>query len=169
MGQPIDDFTRADGRSALATEWRVVTDQVMGGVSVATLERTVLHGESCLRLIGDVRLDNDGGFAQAALDLGPFSGTFDASDYAGLRLRACGNGETYAVHLRTSVLREPWQSYRATFSAGDAWRDYVLPFNGFEPHRTETPFDPSVLKRLGIVAIGRRMQADVAIAFIGFD
>ena len=27
----IDDFSREDGRSALGTEWRAFTDQVMGG------------------------------------------------------------------------------------------------------------------------------------------
>lgn len=33
----INDFGRADGRSRLGTHWRLITDQVMGGVSSATV------------------------------------------------------------------------------------------------------------------------------------
>jgi hypothetical protein len=31
----------------------------------------------------------------------------------------------------------------------------------FEPHRTDEPFNPAKLRRIGIVAIGREFDADV--------
>lgn len=135
----------------------------MGGVSEATVVRTVLEGRPCLRLTGDVRLENNGGFVQAGLDLTPTGGVLDASAFAGIRLWVLGNGERYNLHLRTTATIRPWQSYRAHFQAGPAWRQVDLPFAGFLRHRLETPLDVSTLRRVGIVAIGRAFTADVAI------
>jgi adhesin HecA-like repeat protein len=58
----------------------------MGGISQATLRRDVVDGVACLRLTGDVRLENNGGFIQAALDLATSAESVDASGYAGIRL-----------------------------------------------------------------------------------
>ena len=63
----LDDFSRPDGRSALGTAWRAFTDQVMGGVSTQSVGRETVEGERALRLRGEVRLDNNGGFVQVAL------------------------------------------------------------------------------------------------------
>ena len=65
-----------------------------------------------MQLSGDVRLENNGGFIQAALDLTSVGDTFDASAFTGIRLVARGNNEQYSVHLRTPDNVQPWQSYR---------------------------------------------------------
>jgi hypothetical protein len=80
--------------------WRVVSDTVMGGVSSGKLIPTVTEGRHCLRLTGDVSLDNNGGFVQASLDLFS-SGLLDASDYLGIQIEIYGNSEVYNLHLRT--------------------------------------------------------------------
>ena len=164
----IDGFTGLDPVSNLGTAWRAVSDQVMGGVSRARVTRETVGGRPCLRLSGNVRLDNNGGFIQAALDLAPADGTFDASNFTGLRITTRGNGETYAVHLRTIDARRPWQSYRAQFVAGDAWARISLPFDGFEPHRLSAALDKRVLRRIGLVAIGRAFTADLMISELAF-
>jgi hypothetical protein len=41
-----------------------------------------------------------------------------------------------------------------------------LPFTAFEAHRTEASFDPSHLRRMGVLAIGREFHADVSVAAI---
>ncbi len=163
----IDDFSTPDLVSKLGTTWRGVSDQVMGGVSEASVVLDVIDGRACLRLTGDVRLENDGGFIQAALDLAAAGETLDASNYTGLRLVVRGNGEQYGLHLRTSDNVRPWQSYRAQFTAPPTWQTIELPFAAFAPYRLDAPLDVTRLRRIGLVAIGRAFFADLAVAEIG--
>lgn len=164
----IDDFSADDLTSKLDTTWRGVSDRVMGGVSQASVTRDLIDGRHCLRLSGDVRLENNGGFIQAALDLAPSGRSFDASGYTGVRLTALGNGEQYSVHLRTTAVSRPWQSYRAHFTAGAAWETIDLPFQSFAPYRIQAPMDVGHLRRIGLVAIGRAFRADLAVAEVAF-
>jgi hypothetical protein len=57
----IDDFAGRDFISKLGTRWRAVSDQVMGGISEASVAYDTVEGRPCFRLTGDVRLENDGG------------------------------------------------------------------------------------------------------------
>lgn len=163
----IDDFNGELAISRLGTDWRLVTDRVMGGVSDARMMRRSIDGQRALCLTGTVSLENNGGFIQVNLDLTP-NGLLDASAFDGVRLVARGNGAEYNIHLKTAATRLPWQSYRAAFTAGRAWQEHRLPFASFRPHRLVPALDPARLKRLGVVAIGRAMTADVCIAEIGF-
>lgn len=164
----IDDFADPGLVSRLGTPWRAVSDRVMGGVSEASVTRDVEHASACLRLTGDVRLENNGGFVQAALDLTLSNATFDASAYTGLRLTVRGNGERYGLHLRSADNTRPWQSYRAAFTAGAEATTLEIPFTAFEPYRSEKPLDVRRLRRLGLVAIGRAFTADLALCSIAF-
>lgn len=164
----IDDFSSPDLVSTLNTAWRGVSDQVMGGVSRASVAREMIGGRPHLRLSGNVRLENNGGFVQAALDLAAAAGTFDATGFAGLRITTRGNGEAYAVHLRTVDVRRPWQSYRAQFVAGARWARISLPFDGFVPHRLSAALDVRGLRRIGLVAIGRAFTADLMVSELAF-
>ena len=163
----IDDFADRDLASRLGARWRGVSDRVMGGVSDAAIGHAIVDGRPALRLTGDVRLENNGGFIQAALDLATSGCTLDASGYTGVRLIARGNGESYSVHLRTPDTVRPWQSYRARFVAGSRWEAIEIPFVSFAPYRLETPMDVARLRRIGLVAIGRAFYADLAVAEVG--
>ncbi len=167
-GMLIDDFSSETLISRQGTQWRGVSDQVMGGVSRASVSHDIVGGRPCLRLTGDVRLENDGGFIQAALDLVPSGHTLDASGFTGVRLIVYGNGEQYAVHLRTPDNVRPWQSYRARFTAAPGWKTVDLAFADFAPHRLDAPLDIKRLRRLGLVAIGRAFHADLAVSELGF-
>lgn len=164
----IDDFSAKDFISKLGTQWRAVSDQVMGGISEASIAHDIIDGRLCLRLTGHVHLENGGGFIQAALDLAPSGDTLDASDYTGVRLVVRGNGEKYSVHLRTPDNVRPWQSYRTHFTAGANWETVDLPFEAFTPYRLEAPLDITRLRRIGLVAIGRAFHADFAVSELGF-
>ena len=122
----------------------------------------MIDGRPSLCMTGDVRLENDGGFIQAALDLAPSGDTLDASGFSGVRIVVRGNGEKYSVHLRTPDNVRPWQSYRAHFTAGSDWKTIDLPFEAFVPYRLEAPLDKTRLRRIGLVAIGRAFYADLA-------
>ena len=147
-------------------QWRMVTDGVMGGVSNGNLFADSIDGKKCLHLRGDVRLENNGGFIQAALDIQRTQAS-DASAYQGLTLEVYGNGEEYNLHLRTADVWLPWQSYRSTFRAPARWQTIRLPFAEFQAHRLGKPLDLRHLQRIGIVAIGREFTADLCFARLG--
>lgn len=164
----IDDFSNPSFISNLGTQWRGVSDQVMGGISEVTIAQNASADRFFLRLSGDVRLENNGGFIQAALDLSTSGETFDASDFKGVRLVVQGNGEQYSIHLRTPDNIRPWQSYRADFIAQPEMKTVDIPFSAFIPYRIDTSLDIAKLKRLGLVAIGRAFRADLSAYEIGF-
>lgn len=159
----LDDRSSNTLAATNGANWRVISDTVMGGVSSGSLKPTVMEDRACLRLSGEVSLKNNGGFVQASLDLSA-SGLLDAGDHAGIEIEVFGNGETYSLHLRTDDTRIVWQSYRASFQALPDWQTLRLPFESFQPHRIDQPLDKHKLRRLGVVAIGREMQADICIA-----
>ena len=162
----IDDRRSGDYRASSGSEWRLITDGVMGGVSEGRLSIDTFENQSCLRLTGDVKLDNNGGFVQAALDLSKDT-LQDIQNYTGLTLEVNGNTEQYNIHLRTRDNTFPWQSYRATFSATPEWETLYLPFAEFAPYRTSKRLDVTRLKRIGVVAIGREFSADLCIGRLG--
>jgi hypothetical protein len=149
----------------LHPEWEFVADTVMGGESRGAITPATHDGRTGMRLTGDVSLANDGGFVQMACDLAD-GAAFDASGWSGIEIDVLGNDESYELRLRTCDLDKPWQSYRRAFTAPPAWTTCRFPFDAFEPHRTEAPFDPARLRRLGVVAIGRVFHADVTVAAV---
>lgn len=147
--------------------WQALSDTVMGGVSDGRLKPVLIEARPCLRLSGEVSLLNNGGFVQASLDLDA-AGLFDARGYTGIEIEVFGNDESYNLHLRSADTRIVWQSYRTSFLALPRWQTLRLPFAGFQPYKTDKPLDLSKLRRLGVVAIGREMRADICIARLSF-
>jgi hypothetical protein len=135
----------------------------MGGISKGVMGREVVAGRAAIRVRGEVSLENNGGFVQAALDLSPTADAVDASGWDGIAIDVFGNGEDYGVHLRTDYLARPWQSYRQNFTASADWRTVVLRFSAFTPYRTDIPLDTRQLRRIGLVAIGHAFRCDFAI------
>jgi hypothetical protein len=144
--------------------WRLVTDTVMGGVSQGTLQATEIDGRPAARMRGAVSTENNGGFIQIAMDLAPDGGAYDASGFTGVGIEVSGNGESYGVHLRTTDMVRPQQSYRESFVASPQSTVLRLPFAQFVPHRIETPLNIARLRRIGLVAIGRAFDADLSVA-----
>jgi hypothetical protein len=162
----IDDRSTIDTTSNLGTRWRLVTDNVMGGQSQGQLTLDTYKERDCLRMRGDVTTENNGGFVQITLPLS--EDIFDASDYTGIEIQVAGNEEEYNIHFRTDELWFPWQSYRYTFRAESDWKTYRIPFSTLEKYKTFHDFDASEIKRIGLVAIGRKFQADICLASIAF-
>lgn len=152
--------------SAELSLWSVADDRVMGGESIAQLERQAQGHDSCVCLSGRVSLARGGGFVQMRWPLK--SHGVQAEHCIGIYLEARGNGETYGVHLRTRQLFLPWQSFRSSFVASDEWTTLFLPFAAFEPYRTQAKLDIHALVKIGIVAIGRAFDAEVCVRKMGF-
>jgi hypothetical protein len=149
----------------LTLDWAFVADIVMGGVSQGRLAREIVAGRPATRLTGRVSLENGGGFLQMAADIDD-GRAVNLSDWTGIALDVTGNSEGYELRLRTSDLTRPWQSYRAPFTAPPDWRTIRVAFADLDSHRTEAPFDPGAVRRIGVLAIGRVFDADISIAAI---
>ena len=172
MGSPsdflIDDFSLNEGISAIGTQWRQFTDQVMGGESTASYSFEIIDGKRCIHLQGNVSLENRGGFVQVALPLRQNGRPFDASQFTGIRLWVKGNGENYYVHLRSSKTWLPWQFYEAPFFADNQWQKVEIPFEKFTPQSLKSALNPKKLKRLAVVGAKKVFKADIAVSRIEF-
>lgn len=89
----VDDLSREPPFAALGNDWRLITDEVMGGVSKGTMNRDVVAGRTAIRMRGAVSLDNKGGFVRIGLNLSPDHGVVDASAWGGIELDVFGNGQ----------------------------------------------------------------------------
>jgi hypothetical protein len=138
----------------------------MGGVSSGKLTPDIIEQQPCLHMQGEVRLDNNGGFVQIALDVSD-DVLKNIQNYQGITLAIRGNNERYNIHLRSDDLWFPWQSYRASFSATPQWQTLRILFSEFKPYRTSTALDISELTRIGVVAIGREFDADLCLGKVG--
>ncbi len=164
----IDDLSREFPAASIGTSWQLFTDTVMGGVSKATVARETVEGRKAIRLRGNVRLENNGGFVQISLDFRPDGEPIDASEWTGIEIDVLGSDEEYGLNLRTTDLTRPWQSYRQTFRTTPKWETVRLPFKTFVPNRTDMPLDTRHLRRIGIIGIGREFFADISVGGVRF-
>lgn len=148
-----------------AGDWYVATDQVMGGVSEAGAVVEPVDGRPALHLMGVVSSENNGGFALLGCR---FKDPFDAGLFAGFRIAVRGVGEGYMMSARTTELGRPWQSYRAPLLTDGTWQDLYIPFSAFEPNKTESQLNPTILTRLAVIATRKDAEADVALARLEF-
>jgi monofunctional biosynthetic peptidoglycan transglycosylase len=145
--EPVD---LVDFGSESPSQWRVINDGVMGGLSrsgVALTER----GTGLFT--GELSLENNGGFASIRTRVGPF----DLSESAGIEINVKGDGRTYQLRLRTDD-RMDGLTYRVFFKTRtDKWFSVRIPFQDFEPSfRGEViddapPLDPSRIHQIGFL------------------
>ncbi len=154
-----------DDRSSQApAAWRFFTDGVMGGVSSGRMTAETAAGRPALCLRGEVRLENNGGFIQMALELpAPPVGP-----WRGIELDVLGNGRRYGVHLRTADMTLPWQAWRASFTAPPVWHTVQLPFTAFTPYRHVGTLEAAAVRRIGVLALGEAMTAEVCVARVAW-
>ncbi len=154
-------------KKQLTPNWEFVSDTVMGGVSEGSVAEEIVGGCDATVLRGTVSLENNGGFIQMAFDLHESGADVDVSAWDGIEIDVYGDGGTYDVRLRTAQLSRPWQSFRTDFVGEPHWQKVKIPFSSLVSHRAEAVFDPTCLRRIGILAIGRERDAYVAVSNIG--
>jgi len=191
----IDDLSDPFPFTSSGREWRGLSDRIKGGQSDGQIRRdNDVKGRVANVLLGRVSLNNDGGFLQMVTDLAldpAATDSVDASDFDGIEIDVlCRNKlpgkedytadgddtkdqqsstmpQRFNIHLRTPGSLQDC-SYRHTCEVEeeDEWTTVLIPWSSFIG--CEVPLDVSVLRRLGIVAIGEEMDAFVAIAGIRF-
>ncbi|HEY7906088.1 MAG TPA: CIA30 family protein [Wenzhouxiangella sp.] len=167
----IDDFQRGDGQSVFGTRWEGFSDRVMGGLSDLNLAYQRLPDDRLsLRLQGQVRLENNGGFIQARLPLDRAGKRFDASQWDGVRITARAKPGAYYIHLRSRATWLPWQYYgaRIPITSSQEWMTMDIPFSAFQGQSTRRALDVSSLKSIGVVAYGEAFEADMEVIELAF-
>ena len=166
-------------QQGMVSDWKYVSDRVMGGVSEGNVYLEQDGDTSFARLTGDVSTRNNGGFIQlrSAVSLFKkpkmFQLIHDANkggqELQGVRLNVRGNGETYHVMIRTYFTWRPSDYYYHTFEAGDYWSQVVMPFSAFKRSTSKTSkLDINDIRDFGIVAYGRDFKSDVSISEVSF-
>ena len=148
-------------------EWNLVTDQVMGGLSVGKLSVEEIEGFKCYRMTGEVSTKNNGGFIQIRVKLNP---EVYSKDYKGVYIKVYGNNNNYNLHLRTGLTFAPWQYYGFTFFSKKNWTEIRAPFNEFQKSNYYQPKSiiGQNIKSVGLVAGFNDFKADICLGEIGF-
>ena len=131
--------------SSAPANWFVVNDGVMGGVSSSTVKLE----NGLLVFSGQVRLENNGGFASVRSG----SSEQDLSDFSGIALRIRGDGKIYALNLRTSSL--PNVMYQSEFQTKTGeWTEVRVPFSQLRPTRFGQTLRGNLLEKDRIESLG---------------
>ena len=142
------------------SNWELITDQVMGGVSEGTLTEEIEDGKKFFRLEGIVSTKNNGGFIQFRS-----KSIIKENDFKGIRLETRGAPGEYFVHLRTNYTFLPWQYYSGKFVVTENWKEVNIMFEEFEKSNFYQPskFVSSEITSIGFVAFGKDFNAKLDI------
>ncbi|MEA3226550.1 MAG: bifunctional methionine sulfoxide reductase B/A protein [Planctomycetota bacterium] len=164
----IDDFSYAKSDKKPDAKWQLINDRAMGGASKGKVEFGEYDGKQCLHMTGSVSAKNNGGFIQARLSLLSRRKNLDAGMFKGVKLRAKGNGQPYAVYLQTKDTRLRWQYYHASFATNGKWQEIEIPFTKFMPKSLRKPLDKTSIRSIAVAAAGREFDADIFLDEIAF-
>ena len=115
-----------------AQRWFAVNDGVMGGVSYSTFR--IEAGVGCF--IGEVSLDNGGGFASIRREPDHFEKSLAKSN--GVTLCVRGDGRAYQLRLKSTALDDA-SAYRVTFTPPQGqWETMTFTWDRFEAVRRGT-------------------------------
>ena len=148
------------------TDWKLITDQVMGGVSQGNFNYKKLGKDYVIVLTGSVSTKNNGGFIQIRRKLN----NVNLNQVKNLTVQAKGNNEKYFVHLRTTFTILPWQYYQSSFVVGNNFKNFVLPIKNFKRSGYLLPkeINPNNIKSVAIVAFGKNHRAELIVKEISF-
>jgi hypothetical protein len=106
------------------SEWRIVNDGVMGGISKSSL---LLSDSGHGQFSGQVSLANNGGFA--SIQLNKTIKLMDENKFIVLRLK--GDAKAYEFRLKGRISQS--ESYVHQFNTTGEWENIKLPLSDFYP------------------------------------
>jgi len=140
------DFNNADE----SINWRIVNDDVMGGVSQSEI---IFNDTGTATFQGRISLKNNGGFASTRSK----SHSMGRGDDSGLHVRLKGDGKDYQLRVRTDD-RFDGISYRFRFATRPGtWIDIRAPFSEFVPVfrgrvlSNVAPISPEKIQQVGFL------------------
>ena len=149
------------------TNWKMITDQVMGGISQGQFNYQKIGDDNAVILTGSVSIKNNGGFIQIRNQLKP---SISTEEFEGIYFKVFGNNEEYSIHVRTALTMAPWQYYKYSFKTNSEWTVIKAPFSEFKKSNAYQPkkLVGQNIKTLGLVAGFKDFQADICLSEIGF-
>ena len=108
------DFSDKDN-----SDWYLLNDNVMGGISKARVSKTA---EKTMKFRGRLSLKNNGGFSSTRSQIPDFS----LAGYDGLMLKIRGDGRYYSLLVSNQQRRGTWQT---KFKTNKEWEIVKVPFN----------------------------------------
>ncbi len=147
-------------------DWLIVNDGVMGGLSRSSF--TLSNNNSAV-FLGNVRLENNGGFASVRTR----AMQFDLDGYKGILIRVKGDGQKYQFRLQTSNQFDG-VSYQYRFeTTKDQWQTISIPFDECLPVfrgrilRNVGPLSSNDIRQLGLlVSDGQTGQFQLEVQWI---
>jgi monofunctional biosynthetic peptidoglycan transglycosylase len=140
------DFQNSDE----SENWRIINDDVMGGVSQSKI---TFNDTGTATFQGRISLENNGGFASTRSKSHPFR----LGDYIGLHVRIQGDGKDYQLRVRTDN-RFDGISYRYRFATQpETWMNIRVPFSEFVPVfrgrvlSNVAPISPEQIQQVGFL------------------
>ena len=133
--------------------WTSVDDAVMGGVSCSTLN---FNPDGHAEFIGEVSLDNNGGFASVR----SAPGNYSVMNAEKLRLCVLGDGHHYKLNLRMDNFVEG-VNYQALFQPPEKWSEFTFDYSDFKPRLrgrpiAAPPLDFSRIHQIGFMIAERQ-------------
>lgn len=139
---PVSAFSFPSAEAV--SEWFVVNDTVMGGVSSGRLE----WENGALVFTGDLSLDNNGGFASIRSPFLDPAVMVAWAERDGLMVEVGGDGRTWTMEVRTDLGDGGWISAIPT-SAGQVntvdvpWASFQPVTRFLDPRPATVPLDPA--------------------------
>ena len=137
-------------------DWRGVTDQVMGGKSVLSID----HEDGIFYMKGTVTTANNGGFVR-------LSKRIDIKDnsYKGVTFKAKGNIEQYELHVTLKgVKMPPWSYLSSAFDVTSDWQEYQIAFADLQSKGyMAASMRSDNIRDISIAGYGRDFNVDLAI------
>ncbi len=148
------------------TNWKIITDQVMGGISQGQFNYQKTGDDDTVILTGSVSTKNNGGFIQIRRNLN----NVNLNNVKKITIIAKGNDEKYFIHLRTNFTVLPWQYYQSSFVVENNFKMFVLPLSDFKRSGYLLPkrLKPNYIKSIAIVAFGKDYKAELIVKEISF-
>ncbi|MDC3063084.1 CIA30 family protein [Alphaproteobacteria bacterium] len=148
------------------TNWKIITDQVMGGVSQGQFNYQKIGDDDAVILTGNVSTKNNGGFIQIRRNLNDVN----LNNVKKVTIIAKGNYEKYFIHLRTTFTVLPWQYYQSSFVVENNFKSFVLPLSDFKKFGYLLPkrINPNNIVSIAIVALGKDYDAKLIVKEISF-
>lgn len=106
------------------SKWRVVNDDVMGGISKATFK---LNTQGNGHFEGEVSTDNNGGFASVRYIMDQIT----IQESTTIRIKVKGDGKNYQFRIKNK--NSDYFSYITTFSTSGDWQTIELKLKDFYP------------------------------------
>lgn len=106
------------------TDWIIVNDGVMGGISTSTIKLT---NEKNGIFSGTVKLENNGGFASVRHTVR----NVDVSKKSKFKLKVKGDGKVYQFRCKSNLYDR--HSYVYEFKTTGEWQEIEIPFSEMYP------------------------------------